>query len=136
MYSVLDKWTDLDKENIVDFTSVDGVVTQARLNGVPVGGGGGQTTLNFTDDSGEGTSLDLYVYSTDDDNTQVVFASITPLPSISIPFMASNNDFIVALVKDPNILSISGEYETITLSGSEYYQINGNVTLKIKAWEP
>lgn len=41
MYSVLDKWTDLDKENVVDFTSVDGVVTEARLNGVPVGGGGG-----------------------------------------------------------------------------------------------
>lgn len=43
-YSVLDKWTDLEKENIVDFTSVDGVVTQARLNGVPVGGGGGDFT--------------------------------------------------------------------------------------------
>lgn len=50
MYSVLDKWTDLDKENVVDFTSVDGTVTQARLNGVPVGGGGGGdfTTAEIT----------------------------------------------------------------------------------------
>lgn len=38
MYSVLDKWTDLNTENIVDFTSVDGVVTEARVNGVPTGG--------------------------------------------------------------------------------------------------
>lgn len=54
MYSVLDKWTDLDKENIVDFTSVDGVVTQARLNGVPVGGGGGDfntAAVAFINDS-------------------------------------------------------------------------------------
>ena len=55
MYSVLDKWTDLDKENIVDFTSVDGVVTQARLNGVPVGGGGDFDTVKvtFTELSGQ-----------------------------------------------------------------------------------
>lgn len=39
MYSVIDKWTDLNTENIVDFTSVDGVVTEARVNGVPAGGG-------------------------------------------------------------------------------------------------
>lgn len=58
MYSVLDKWTDLDKENIVDFTSVDGVVTEARLNGVPVGGGGGDfTTATVTFNTMDGYVL-------------------------------------------------------------------------------
>lgn len=60
MYSVLDKWTDLEKENIVDFTSVDGVVTQARLNGVPVGGGGG-ATANLTVTINTGASCGFWL---------------------------------------------------------------------------
>ena len=66
MYSVLDKWTDLDKENVVDFTSVDGVVTEARLNGVPVGGGGGgSATLTVNVESGAFGSMLAALYFDD-----------------------------------------------------------------------
>ncbi len=71
MYSVLDKWTDLDKENIVDFTSVDGVVTEARLNGVPVGGGGGgSATLTVIIPSGV-SGVEFYIPEIDPDSGNI-----------------------------------------------------------------
>ena len=66
MYSVLDKWTDLEKENIVDFTSVDGTVTQARLNGVPVGGGSDFTKATVTFNTMDGYVL--IPFANDDDS--------------------------------------------------------------------
>lgn len=89
MYSVLDKWTDLEKENIVDFTSVDGTVTQARLNGVPVGGGGGD-------------------FST----VKVTFTELSGY-SVFIPYAFTFGETSAAMGR----VTVAGEYDAITYKG-------------------
>lgn len=90
MYSVLDKWTDLEKENIVDFTSVDGTVTQARLNGVPVGGGGGG----------------------DFSTAKVTFTELSD-QAVYMPYALTygDNSFAAAVIAD------AGEYDAIKYKG-------------------
>lgn len=96
MYSVQDKWTDLEKENIVDFTSIDGVVTQARLNGVPVGGGGGnfttaEITLNLTPPEG----VDITALFAHD--AEIVFPSEYATYKASNIYADENNKLTVLL---------------------------------------
>ena len=39
-YGIHDKWTDMDKLNIIDIKSVDGVIESVKINGEEAGGGG------------------------------------------------------------------------------------------------
>lgn len=118
MYSVLDKWTDLDKENIVDFTSVDGVVTQARLNGVPVGGGGGSAVLTVNIPSGV-SGVEFYIpeiFDPDSGNITAVYEQmpegpqqveiIVPLNAILTRSSGSIAETSGAIAIDPD----TGEY--------------------------
>lgn len=40
-YQIMDPWKDMDKVNFVDVKSVDGEITDVKVNGEPAGGGGG-----------------------------------------------------------------------------------------------
>lgn len=40
-YAVRDKWLDKSKDNLVEFKSVDGEISDLTVNGEPAGGGGG-----------------------------------------------------------------------------------------------
>lgn len=40
-YQIMDPWKDRDKVNLVDVKSVNGEITDVKVNGVPAGGGGG-----------------------------------------------------------------------------------------------
>ncbi len=40
-YAVRDKWLDKAKDNLVEFKSVDGEISDLKVNGEPAGGGGG-----------------------------------------------------------------------------------------------
>lgn len=40
-YAVRDKWLDKAKDNLVEFKSVDGEISNLKVNGQPAGGGGG-----------------------------------------------------------------------------------------------
>jgi hypothetical protein len=40
-YQIMDPWKDMDKVNLVDVKSVDGEITDVKVNGEPAGGGGG-----------------------------------------------------------------------------------------------
>lgn len=44
-YMINDKWLDLDKQNIVELQSVDGVLDSVKLNGEEYGGGGSWLTV-------------------------------------------------------------------------------------------
>lgn len=45
-YGVHDKWTDLDKLNVVEFQSEDGVISDVYINGESAGGGGDSSDLS------------------------------------------------------------------------------------------
>lgn len=42
-YLINDKWLDIDKQNIVEVKSTDGVIGSIKLNGEEYGGGGGES---------------------------------------------------------------------------------------------
>ena len=42
-YQIMDPWKDMDVINLVDVKSVDGEITEVKVNGEPAGGGGGAT---------------------------------------------------------------------------------------------
>lgn len=44
-YGIHDKWTDLDKLNIIDIKSVDGVIESVKINGEEAGGGSSWQTV-------------------------------------------------------------------------------------------
>ena len=44
-YAVRDKWLDKAKDNLVEFKSVDGEISDLKVNGEPAGGGGGGASL-------------------------------------------------------------------------------------------
>ena len=51
-YQIMDPWKDRDKVNLVDVKSVDGEITDVKVNGEPAGGGGGGgATVVFTNSS-------------------------------------------------------------------------------------
>ena len=131
MYSVLDKWTDLEKENVVDFTSVDGVVTQARLNGVPVGGGGGGSAVLTVNIASGVSNISFYIPEIFDPDTGYITAVleempegpnqvelIVPLNAMLTPSNGSIDETSGAIAVDPD----SGDYLitgncSITFSG-------------------
>ena len=45
-YLINDKWLDLDKQNIVEVKSTDGVIGSVKLNGEEYGGGGGESDFS------------------------------------------------------------------------------------------
>lgn len=47
-YLINDKWLDIDKQNIVEVKSTDGVIGSIKLNGEEYGGGGGGGSSDLT----------------------------------------------------------------------------------------
>ena len=47
-YAVRDKWLDKAKDNLVEFKSVDGEISDLKVNGEPAGGGGGSSLVSVT----------------------------------------------------------------------------------------
>lgn len=57
-YAVRDKWLDKAKDNLVEFKSVDGEISDLKVNGEPAGGGGGSTaTVQITANTGRGVDV-------------------------------------------------------------------------------
>ena len=57
-YAVRDKWLDKAKDNLVEFKSVDGEISDLKVNGEPAGGGGGdfstaQVTIDNSNNQGQ-----------------------------------------------------------------------------------
>ena len=46
-YQIMDPWKDRDVVNLVDVKSVDGEITEVKVNGEPAGGGGGGTLAGY-----------------------------------------------------------------------------------------
>ena len=47
-YLINDKWLDIDKQNIVEIKSTDGVIGSVKLNGEEYGGSGGGGSSDFS----------------------------------------------------------------------------------------
>ena len=57
-YAVRDKWLDKATDNLVEFKSVDGEISDLMVNGEPAGGGGGSTaTVQITVNTGRGVDV-------------------------------------------------------------------------------
>ena len=64
-YMINDKWLDLDKQNIVELQSVDGVLDSLKVNGSEIETPSGKITITEN-----GTDIDIAQYATADVNVE------------------------------------------------------------------
>lgn len=100
-YAVRDKWLDKAKDNLVEFKSVDGEISDLKVNGQPAGGGGSMKTytVNFINN----TQSTIYVHlpALDDSNpTDGIYCvlELAPNDNFNRPVVANqegsiNGDF-------------------------------------------
>lgn len=121
-YMINDKWLDLDKQNIVELQSVDGVLDSVKLNGEEYGGGGGSSDFS---------TATVTVSNTTSDMLSVLAVSIRDTPSSAVvPFgtiMAdSDRTHTVPLYKGVCSWKMTSADVVVAVSGDISYD-NGNI---------
>ena len=134
-YAVRDKWLDKAKDNLVEFKSVDGEISDLKVNGEPAGGGGGGdfTTAEVTLILDSGSSAGIQGIFIDrnmlwGEEAMVVAGPEDPTPSKVYTFVlyqGKQDAFIntgTAKSTTGNVVYDHGKYEitgdcTITLTG-------------------
>ena len=110
-YAVRDKWLDIAKDNLVEFKSVNGEISDLKVNGEPAGGGGINTAIvSVTNNLSE--PLDIFVpsYYNDDDREFIIGQMIT------IPRNLSQN-ITVAMGSNGAIITVHNQFEDMECSG-------------------
>ena len=154
-YMINDKWLDLNKQNIVELQSVDGVLDSLKVNGseietpsgkititengtdidvaqyaladVNVEGGGGSSDFSTAEVSvvGDGT-VDLYCNFIDTDTDRLGYApTLGGGESVDIPIYKNGT---MVYVEASGTVAISG---SIVQTDPSYYLISGNCTFTI-----
>lgn len=119
-YLINDKWLDIDKQNIVEVKSTDGVIGSIKLNGEEYGGGG----------SSDFSTAEVTVINTTSNHVaaSVVAVMDTPISAI-VPFNTiernSNRSYIVPLYKGLCCWQID---VSVSVSGNISYK-NGYVNI-------
>lgn len=146
-YQIMDPWKDRDKVNLVDVKSVNGEITDVKVNGVPAGGGGGGKEIKVTATGGD-TNGECYL-------TIYLSNAITDIRGLSINeehnyglgaqgkiemFMPDDHYADVLLLKDSVTMDIvTAEGFTYTVTGDatpttqNSYQVSGNCTVTFTA---
>ncbi len=159
-YMINDKWLDLDKQNIVELQSVDGVLDSLKVNGSEIVTPSGKITITEN-----GTDIDIAQYALADVNVEggggssdfsiaeVTFSGISgtafaTMPKIiDTPFDAilplqnevTDETYTIALYKGKAVISLdlTGVEGNVTTSGDielleeSTYLVTGNGTITI-----
>lgn len=136
-YLINDKWLDIDKQNIVEVKSTDGIIGSIKLNGEEYGGSGGGGESDFSTvtvtvvDSNTGyisSSRYIIPYITENDGvgTTIVYAE------------DESYDLIVPLYKGKG--TFMGIPENIVVSGDANFDENTHTVhifgnCSIKGWQ-
>ena len=113
-YAVRDKWLDKAKDNLVEFKSVDGEISDLKVNGEPAGGGGGGgiNTARVTINNNLSVNLEIVVpFYFNEDDREIIIGQV-----ITIPRSSSQNP-VIALGSTGAIISIITQYNNAACSG-------------------
>lgn len=106
-YMINDKWLDLDKQNIVELQSVDGVLDSLKVNGSEIETPSGKITITEN-----GTDIDIAQYA---------------LADVNVEGGGGSSDFSTAEVEINGIAEIYGAF----LKEDETYYINSGTPTTI-----
>lgn len=142
-YQIMDPWKDMDKVNLVDVKSVDGEITDVKVNGVPAGGGGGgdfstaQVTIDNSNNQGGypeiyGSIIDSYntggLPPTLADCTGGEIVPSDPIQTYTIILYKGKAKLFVNDFAGSHTITVSGN---VTNNGSTTYIVSGNGTITI-----
>ena len=139
-YLINDKWLDIDKQNIVEIKSTDGVIGSVKLNGEEYGGSGGGGESDFSTAEVTVNSSTSLMYKLelsnyyDYENTGIMSPSIASGDidgSIILNTILYKGQamciFVPISANTPNI-SVSGNIQDL---GQQTYIITGDCTITI-----
>lgn len=109
-YLINDKWLDIDKQNIVEVKSTDGVIGSIKLNGEEYGGGGGSSDFSTAEVTvigrGSETATQFSMPIVDNQRGGIRIADTVP---------ASTKTYIVPLYKGKGYVKVTaGSINDIT----------------------
>lgn len=141
-YQIMDPWKDMDKVNLVDVKSVDGEITDVKINGEPAGGGGGdfstaEVTIDNSNNQGYyppiyGSIIDSYKQGgfppTLLDCTGGEIAPSDPIQTYTVILYKGKAKLFVDTGSGDKTITVSGN---VTDIGSTTYIFTGNGTIRI-----
>ena len=139
-YGIRDQWTDLDKLNIVDIKSVDGVIESVKINGEEAGSGGGSdfstaevTLINNYEGSVISLMAPIYVDS-EEISTLINYIDAQPNETITPNAVLYKNScfaeirWFEQLVDPKPLVTVSGN---VVYEGNGFFIITGDCTITI-----
>lgn len=110
-YAVRDKWLDKAKDNLVEFKSVDGEISDLMVNGQPAGGGGG----------GDLTTIDLEISNNTSQTKQ-----------LALPYIDENSANVGPIISLITLSAYSGDvYKIPIYKGLQKFNVGTGWTLDI-----
>ncbi len=119
-YMINDKWLDLDKQNIVELQSVDGVLDSLKVNGSEIVTPSGKITITEN-----GTDIDIAQYALADVNVEGGGESDLNNP-INLELMVVDGILVTALTASEiyALCQTGTPYFTVTAEQNEEYSTN------------
>ena len=118
-YLINDKWLDIDKQNIVELQSVDGVLDSLKVNGSEVVTPSGKITITEN-----GTDIDVAQYALADVAVEGGGGSSDLNNPIQLELVVDSNHLVTALTADEiyTLCQTGTPYFTVTAEQVETYQ--------------
>lgn len=111
-YMINDKWLDIDKQNIVEVKSTDGVIGSVKLNGEEYGGGGGSSDFSTATLTITGTNRGF-----------INVANVLVVPDYNL----EGTNYQSALTDDA-LTVILYKGKAYAVAGSTVQSVSGNIT--------
>lgn len=134
-YSVRDDWKDINKVNYVAFKSVDGEITEVKVNGEPAGGGGNTATvqiINNTSEKGVGVQGPIIINNmikTDMHGSNFWTINMGSSNTYTVPLASSGADFYVNGIPDESAVIMTGSCRWA--DDYSHFIITGNCSITI-----
>jgi len=119
-YAVRDKWLDKGKDNLVEFKSVDGEISDLMVNGEPAGGGGMFSTATLTSTGSWAVEVP---YIVEGDGYYHIGSSAVLEPGNSLTIVLVNGSCLMHTEA-----TVTGSAELLD-PDENIYKVTGNVTL-------
>jgi len=125
-YAVRDKWLDKAKDNLVEFKSVDGEISDLMVNGEPAGGGGDFSLVAVNVTNNSQTEVQIQAPILDADNNIIVPVRYSDAESdYDFQFMAPAQGYIDTVAQGIQLGSVTGTSGvTVTTVAPGVYQLN------------
>lgn len=131
-YGIHDQWTDLNKLNIVEIKSENGVVESVKINGEDSGGGGGESDFSTAE-------VSVVINTEDEFISNLMMVIILEENRMQTAFALNQGTFTVPLFKgslytvyaglNPAKLTVTGDAEYDSEHGD--LTITGNCTITL-----